>query len=137
MKRHIDFIKEMINTVDSSIKFYEVIPPVDISKLMEENTICCIVKRVDDNLIDGDTIKTKFTYTINIISRDITKDILSTQDEQGLIRKCLNYLATNIPMEWDCLLRAGQSGIDTQFVSYGFYVLFLNITFEDEIDVIL
>ena len=132
MKKHIDFIRDMINEVDSSIKFYEIIPPVDISKLMENHTICCIVKRDDENELNGTNVITKYKYTINIISKDITKDILSDNINLGIIQKCLKYLVNSIPLEWNGLLRVGRSGIDTQYIQYGFYILFLEINFDDQ-----
>jgi len=136
MKRHIDYIKDMIATIDSNIPFYEIIPPSDISKLMEDKTIACIVKRDDDNLLDGETIWTKYNYLVNIISKDITQDILATDEQPGLIQKCLKHLNTNSYDANDVLIRAGKSGIDTQFIQFGLYVLYLNILFEDSIDTV-
>jgi hypothetical protein len=130
MKRHIDYIRNMIEEIDSSIKFYEIIPPMDISKLLEENTIACIVKREDDNTLNGEHIFTTFNYTINFISKDISSDILATEENPGLIIKTLRYLNTNI-YENDVLIRAGKSGIDTQYVQFGLYILYLTIQFED------
>jgi hypothetical protein len=130
MKKHIEYFKIMIQSIDSSIKFYEIIPK-EISKLIENNEVACIVKREDENLLSGLDIHTKYNYTINIISKDITKDILSTESNPGLIQQILKYLLLNGFDESDVIIRAGSSGISTDYIEYGIYILFINILFEE------
>lgn len=132
MKRHIDYLQAMLQSIDPTITFYAIVPP-DVNKILETGTVCIISKREDDNILDGEKIFTKYNYRIDFLRKDITSDVLATDEQPGILHKCLKYLAVN-PFDEDVLIRAGKGGIDYNYLQYNIYSLYLNITFEDFIN---